>query len=336
MFEELAEALKRALEDESGYKFELQDIVDEKKVNYKKLLRKYDLESLPTILKLSQKGTIGLGEYYNLWGWPHKEIDWEKDWKDDNPVFIDYVEVWPNKVLIGTSGEFMLDFMAHKYYGLGEIILEPRSDIYVNKEDKMKLARYMPAVIKDVEIALKAMSEVSTANGFDTSGFKFFFQPWVDFCVKSEHPLVGIKEEEIVENCIRRVKVMSEWRKRFRAWLPSMERKHFYENTKIGYTARMLKKGNWWSTGVEGLIKWPVKDRKIREKVIRNHIYRYLDHGAHLFTLDGYGIIGYRIDHEYKFKFWVDRRQKKFQRLKPIPLEKIGFLREDFPEMFKE
>ncbi len=180
-------------------------------------MRKYDLESLPTILKLSQKGTIGLGEYYNLWGWPPREIEWEKDWKDDNPVFIDYVEVWPEKVLIGTSGEFMLDFMAHKYYGLGEIILEPRDDIYVNKEDKMK----------------------------------------------------------------------------------------------------------------------PVKDRKIREKVIRHHIYRYLDHGAHLFALDGYAIIGYRIGHEYKFRFWVDRKQKKFQKLKPLPLDKIEFLKEDSPELFK-
>ncbi|MBO3809709.1 MAG: hypothetical protein FGF50_08975, partial [Candidatus Brockarchaeota archaeon] len=101
------------------------------------------------------------------------------------------------------------------------------------------------------------------------------------------------------------------------------------------YTTLMLKKGNWWSVGVEGLVKWPVKDRKIREKVIRCHIYRYLDHGAHLFTFDGYAITGYRIGHEYKFKFWVDRKQKKFKKLKPIPLEKMEFLKEDFPEMFK-
>lgn len=39
--------------------------------------------------------------------------------------------------------------------------------------------------------------------------------------------------------------------------------------------------------------------------------------------------------HEYKFRFWVDRKQRKFQRLEPIPLEKIEFLKEGFPEMFK-
>ncbi|MEM2057861.1 MAG: hypothetical protein QXU11_12115 [Thermoproteota archaeon] len=84
-----------------------------------------------------------------------------------------------------------------------------------------------------------------------------------------------------------------------------------------------------------GLIKWPVSDKEAREVLVKSHIYRYLDHGASLFTFDGYGIIGYRIGYEYKFKFWVDRKQRKFQRLKPIPLEKIEFLKEDFPEMFK-
>ncbi|MBO3842494.1 MAG: hypothetical protein FGF48_08790 [Candidatus Brockarchaeota archaeon] len=86
--------------------------------------------------------------------------------------------------------------------------------------------------------------------------------------------------------------------------------------------------------GVDGLVRWPVKKGKAREETI-HHIYRYLDHGANLFTLDGYAILGYRIGHGYKFRFWVDRKQKKFKRLEPVPLEKIGFLEEDFPEMFK-
>ncbi|MEM2173265.1 MAG: hypothetical protein QXS66_08550 [Thermoproteota archaeon] len=73
-----------------------------------------------------------------------------------------------------------------------------------------------------------------------------------------------------------------------------------------------------------------------KEILMEYHIYRYLNHGAPLFTFDGYGIVGYRMGHEYKFKFGVDMRQKKFQRLKPLPLEKIEFLKEDFPEMFKE
>jgi hypothetical protein len=88
-------------------------------------------------------------------------------------------------------------------------------------------------------------------------------------------------------------------------------------------------------TGSPGLIKWPVDNKKVREKLVEYHIYRCLDHGAPLFTFDGYGIVRYRMGHEYKFKFWVDRKQKKFQRLKPIPLKKIEFLKEDFPEMFK-
>ncbi|MBO3800705.1 MAG: hypothetical protein FGF52_06635 [Candidatus Brockarchaeota archaeon] len=76
-------------------------------------------------------------------------------------------------------------------------------------------------------------------------------------------------------------------------------------------------------------------DKRGMEVLVEYHIYRYLDHGAHLFTFDGYAITGYRIGHEYKFRFWVDRKQKKFKRLEPVPLEKIEFLKEDFPEMFK-
>ena len=91
----------------------------------------------------------------------------------------------------------------------------------------------------------------------------------------------------------------------------------------------------WWTTGGPGLIKWPVYDKKAREVLTKYHIYRYLDHGAPLFTFDGYGIIGYRIGHEYKFRFWVDKKQKKFQKLRSIPPEKMEFLKEDFPEMFK-
>ncbi|MBO3842495.1 MAG: hypothetical protein FGF48_08795 [Candidatus Brockarchaeota archaeon] len=219
------EALKQALENESDYEFELQDIVNEKtRVNYKKLLRKYDLESLPTILKLSQKDTIELGEYYNLWRWPPKEIDWERDWKDNNPIFIDYVEVWPDKVLIATLGEFSLDFMTQKYYHLSEIIIEPKNDIYMNREDK--LARYVPAAIKDIEVAIKAITGVSTGEGLDASKFKLFSVRFgLDFCIKSEFPIMGMSEKEIVDECIKRTKALSKWRKIFRAWLPSLERK---------------------------------------------------------------------------------------------------------------
>jgi len=339
---DVVKSLKRRFEEESCYEFELQHIVHEK-VSSKRLLRKYDLGKLPTILRLTQKGARVLEEYYNCWNWPRKEIDWEKDWRDDNPTFIDYVEVWSDKVLVGTLGEFPIDFMTWLYYGIPEIIFEPKEEIYTDKGDRMKLARYVPAAVKDIEVAIKTIVEVSASSGLNASDFKFdsehglFSETFLnsDFCIKSEFSTRRMDEQEIIKTCMERAKTISEWRWRFRAWLPSMERRQFYESTKTIYEVRMLKRGSWHWTGVEGLVKWPVKDKKAREEITNHHIYRFLDHGAHLFTFDGYGIVGYRINNEYKFKFWVDRKQKKFQRLNPIPLEKIEFLKEDFPEMFK-
>jgi hypothetical protein len=328
---ELFESLKNALKAESGYEFELQDVTDEKTgISYKKLVRKYDLKSLPAMLRFSR-------EFYYLYKnyiCEDREIEWENDWRDPNPISVDYIEIWPDRVLIGTSGEFSTLFMTEKYHDL-EVILDSEDALYMNREDKMKLARYVPALIKDVEVAIKIMAEVSTRNGFDPSEFKFFQLDDVGFCVKTEYSTVGMREEKIVENCMKRVKVISEWRRRFRTWLSSTERKQYYESTKGPLDVFKHERRRWVVTGGVGLVKWPVKDKNVREKIISHHIYRYLSHGAPIFTLDGYGIVGYRINHDYKFKFWVDRKQKKFRKLSLIPLEKIEFLKEDFPEMFK-
>jgi hypothetical protein len=230
--------------------------------------------------------------------------------------------------------------MTRIYYGVAEVIFEPREELYTSREDKMKLGRYVPAVVKDIEVALKIMNEISGANA---SKFEFvsyegnFLDPFLfsDFGIKSEFSTKEMSKEEIIENCLKRVKVMSEWRRRFRTWLSSIERKQYYESTKGHLDVFMRERKGWVVTGGVNLVKWPVKDRNTREKIINHHIYRCLSHGAPIFTLDGYGIVGYRINHDYKFKFWVDRKQKKFRKLSLIPLEKIEFLKEDFPEMFK-
>jgi len=331
MFARLLESLKQTIEDETGYEFELQDIFDEKTgISYKKLIRKYDPKSLPTMLRFSREFPY----LYENYIYEHREIDWENDWRDPNPISVDCIEIWPDRVLIGTSGEFSILFMTEKYYGL-EVILDSEDALYVNREDKMKLARYVPALIKDVEVAIKIMAEVATRNGFDPSEFKFFQQDDVGFCVKSEYPITGIREEKIVENCLKRVRVISEWRRRFRTWFSSSERIQFYESTKIIHEAPVRARKNWYLEAVYGLIKWPIKDTKTREKLVKDKIWEYLYHGANLFTLDGYGIAGY-IDGKCRLRFWVDDKEKKYKKLRPIPLEKIEFLKEDFPELWKK
>lgn len=168
----LFEALRQMLKDESGYEFELRDTVDESTgTSYKRLLRKYDIQSLPMILRLSLEGE--LYDYYRIWSAePKRNIDWERDWKDDNPISIDYVEASSDRLTIGTFGEFQANFMAKMYYDVDEIIFEPRDEIYTNREDRMKLAVYVPAVIKDVEVALKLLTKVSSDSGLSVSEFK--------------------------------------------------------------------------------------------------------------------------------------------------------------------
>ncbi|MBO3840555.1 MAG: hypothetical protein QXI27_07220 [Nitrososphaerota archaeon] len=337
---ELFETLRQTLKDESGYEFELRGAVDESTgTSYKQLVRKFDIQSLPMILRLSLEG--GLYDYYRIWSAePKRDIDWERDWKDDNPIFIDYVEASSDRLTIGTFGEFQANFMAKVYYDVDEIIFEPRDEIYTNREDRMKLARYVPAVVKDIEVALKLVTKVSADSEISASEFKLLRSKpsarELDFTIVSEFQIAGMNTEDIIKNVIERIKVISKWRKEFRTWLSSLQRKEFYEGSKRVCEVYKREREKWWVTGSPGLIKWPVDNKKVREILMEYHIYRYLDHGAPLFTFDGYGIVGYRMGHEYKFKFWVDRRQKKFQRLKPLPLEKIEFLKEDFPEMFKE
>ncbi|MGB9760398.1 MAG: hypothetical protein ACP5KW_07785 [Thermoproteota archaeon] len=335
---ELVEAIRQMLEDESGYGFELQDVTENSGISYKQLLRKFDIKSLPTILRLSMEG--GLYDYYRIWSAkPKKDIDWEKDWKDENMISIDYVEVRSDRITIGTFGEFEVNFMAKMYYDVDEIIFEPRDELYTNREDRMKLARYIPAVIKDVEVALKLITKVSADSGLSTSEFKLSrSEPplrELDFTVTSEFQITGMNMEDIIENSIKRIKVISKWRKAFRTWLSSAQREEFYEASKWACLVYKRERRRWWVTGGPGLIKWPVYGKKAKEVLTEHHIYRYLDHGAPLFTFDGYGIVGYRIGHEYKFRFLVDKKEKKFRRLKQVPLEKIEFLKEDFPEMFK-
>jgi len=86
------ETLKQVLEDESGYEFELRDVAEERTgVSYKQLLRKLDVESLPTILRLSLSSE-GFFYFYGHYHELRRNIDWEKYWKDNNPISIDYVE----------------------------------------------------------------------------------------------------------------------------------------------------------------------------------------------------------------------------------------------------
>ncbi|MEM3661112.1 MAG: hypothetical protein QXU11_12110 [Thermoproteota archaeon] len=170
-------------------------------------------------------------------GRAQKNIDWENYWRDDNPISIDYVEARSDRLTLGTFGEFEVNFMAKMYYDVNEIIFEPRNEIYVNREDRMKLARCIPAVIKDIEVALKLIAKVSTDSGLSVSEFKLLRSKppmrELDFAIISEFQIAKMNVENIIKNFVKRTKVISEWRKEFRAWLSSARRKEFYENSKV-------------------------------------------------------------------------------------------------------
>ncbi|MEM3449322.1 MAG: hypothetical protein QXP38_10690 [Nitrososphaerota archaeon] len=69
----LFETLGQVLKDESSYEFELRSVVNESTgTSYEQLLRKYDIKSLPTILRLSLED--GLYDYYCIWSAEPKKI----------------------------------------------------------------------------------------------------------------------------------------------------------------------------------------------------------------------------------------------------------------------
>ncbi|MGB9726447.1 MAG: hypothetical protein ACPLZ8_07405 [Fervidicoccaceae archaeon] len=318
-----------------------------------------------------------------------KKIKWMDDWIDPQPPFIDAVMVWDDLIVIRNC-EVDLSFLCKVYYNLRFL----PACIDINKErrllkdfstfalesrgDRMKVARFVPALVKDVNMFLKLINEVLSKYGYlggllmsmlDHPSYRIMFDP------------SGMSDEEVVDNVLRRAEAVVEFKKRFREWLAREERREYWENTAIPESKRSIEKLDW-----KYMLKWPIE---LEDSEIMRQYERYTKgvlsyHWVRAYNLDGYRLqLAKKTERGLKFvKFEKEMRKKVVSEVHPngreerkevmmpeyiakigeeeiekeklkgedmviavnkrcgklekIPLERIEFLKEDFPEMFKQ
>jgi hypothetical protein len=165
-----------------------------------------------------------------------------------------------------------------------------------------------------------------------------------------------IDDEETVESVIKRANALTELRKKFREWLASVKRKEYYESTML-YLEDPFRKERL----PDYLYKWPLTSENKEAERYGRQIKRELLEGViRCYNLDGQRLrlakrtkTGLRFLGRVSKNGWIkiDRRNvkeedldredivivvdEKLEKLPKFPLEKIEFLKEDFPELFK-
>jgi hypothetical protein len=324
-----------------------------------------------------------------------RKIKWPDDWIDPYPASIDRIMISDEYVKVDKLEEMDLNFISLAYYAIefSSALFIPSfkqfpslpetnllTRIFLNKEDRIKLSRFLPAVIKDFNIFLKILEEVLTKYKISSSEVYlnvFRFHCSLIFKIKD------MDDEEIFENIVRRADALTELRRRFREWLPSDERRAYYESTmlfpedpfrwKFYIPEGGFPVPEWWKSDLpfrrryEGpriLCKWPPNvdpdldkryERKLKEELWSSESFRYYDFDGNRLRLakktkSGLRFLGkvtnrkkgwIKIDKSMVEEEDLDREDvviavdERLEKLPKIPLEKIEFLKEDLPEMFK-
>jgi len=304
-----------------------------------------------------------------------RKIIWPDDFIDPYPITIDYLSFYKNHVDLWMGELIMLDFLSEAYYAVlldydfgfsYEEVINPK---LLNREDRMKLARIIPGVIKDIEVFLRCIKESLEKRGIkiDFSKAKFYGAvdfplvvnlengsqlflniEWPDVCLS--FPIKGMKDEEIIDNIMKRVDALAEIKRKFRKeWLPSEERRKCYEST-MRYPEDPYREGFRWDRKphmeFRKLINWPTgnkeEDRYYKsdiEFLAREEALRY-EKGEQTEISSIYNLDGYRLElvnYEFKNGKIIGGRLKINKKVTcRFPLEKIEFLKEEFPELWKK
>lgn len=165
--------------------------------------------------------------------------------------------------------------------------------------------------------------------------------------------------KNIIENILRRVEALTELRKKFREWLPNEQRREYYESTMLYPDDPFREKDV-----SDGIFKWPlVSENEEKHKKYERYVkYRLWSSSAgRYYDLDGRRLrLAKKTEKGLKYLGRIERRgwivvseaevkkedlysddvvvavDERLKKLPKFPLEKIEFLKEDFPEMFKE
>ena len=359
----IAEKLCKILNESSGNKFVIEKGENHLTcVNVSRLYREKHKESFfrypvksPDGRELGQMYTEG--DLYDIYIDGRRVIKWPDDWIDPYPISVETVTISRDQIEIEIDS-FDLHFLCKYYYALWPLILlfsnEDSITVMLSKrEDRMKAARIMPAVIKDIEVFLKSLQSSLERWSIGQQEVKYNFSI-LGASIKFD--TVGMNDEHIINEVIKRTDALTEHLKRMKSeWFPSEERRNYYEETKL-FRDDPFRERIWSRV----ICKWPLKrDEEFNRKyedVMRDELIESLSEPRHkVYNLDGYKLrlVNYRlvpekvrtkvvengkvVEHEVlKEKIEdgtiiVDKRSRLYK----FPLEKIEFLKEDFPEMFK-
>jgi hypothetical protein len=284
-------------------------------------------------------------------------IKWPDDWIDPYPISVETVTISRDQIEIEMEG-FDLHFLCKYYYALWPLLLlfsneDSMTVMLSEREDRMKAARIMPAVIKDIEVFLKSLRSSLERWNVSQREAKCDFS---ELEVSLKFDIVGMNDEQIINEVLKRIEALTEHLKRMKTeWFPSEERRKCYEETKL-FRDDPFRERIWSRV----ICKWPLKrDREFDKKyedVVRDELIESLKDPRHkVYNLDGYKLrlADYKLVTE-KVRTKVIESEKvvereilkekieggkiivdKHSRLYKFPLEKIEFLKEDFPELFK-
>lgn len=303
--------LKHLLEKETGYKYKLYYPEYQGSIN---LVWDIEEKDVPLIFKPDELGADDI--YHWLLKKPWKEAFWIRQWTDPHPSIVFDIALFSESARIYVGKTIPLFFMVNKYYDAYVI----NGDSLWKRTDRMKAALIIPAVIKDLMVFDNALNKTLSKYGVSRSeimaslcDMRFFLFLELRFNEETE-----IEEDELVEKLFIRAKAMGEWWNYCKAWLPSLDRREFYESTKV----KTPCKGG---RGFIEICKWPCEEphseiceTEIRRKLVNNpHLPIYNFDRCRVKLVDN--------------KIVIDPTEQ----LESFPLEKIEFLREDFPELFK-
>ena len=277
-----------------------------------------------------------------------RRIKWPDDWIDPYITSIEAVYIFNDHIKVWKSHEVDLDFMCHAYYNA-----HVSTTYFLNREYRTRAARFVPAVVKDFNVFLKLSDEVCSKYKLD----RFVIDMPDILACSVGLDIANLSDKEVVDRVIRRVEALTELRRRFREWLPSDERRGYYESTML-YPEDPFRE----RTIMNQIIEWPHKsgDPKKNAEHERWSKAALMLEGRvkplrKYYNFDGYrlrlarktgenleflgkiiegGMIVY--DEEMLPKEdTVVAVDEKLDKLLKFSLEKIEFLKEDFPEMFK-
>ena len=289
------------------------------------------------------------GELRHIYFDSERRVKWPDDWIDPYPPSIDRVDFMEDSIEISNFSDANLDFMSHAYY-----YTLYRSWEESRREDLMKIAMFLPAVIKDLVVFLRLMNDTLDKWGIDRSEFRITWFGNLSYRLKFS---VKDMNDKIVDDVLDRAKALAELRGKFREWLSDERRKEYYENTML-YPEDPFREGRL----PDFLYKWPPGsvDKETYEwylKQVKSELWEGI---IRCYNLDGCRLrlarktrTGFRYLGRVDKKGWIKIDKSKIreedlgrediivavderlERLPKFPLEKIEFLKEDFPEMFK-